>query len=76
MVMQSDEFSFTLFQNDGRVRVWHEPREALDPSCVNPIVQASGGSVMIWACFCWDGQDSVTKCSNKMNANGGSVQPY
>ena len=24
---------------------------------------------MIWACFCWHGQGSVTKCSNKMNCN-------
>ena len=67
-VMWSDESRFTLFQNDGRVRVWQEPHEALDPACVSPTVQASGGSVMIWACFCWHGHGSSTLCSNKMNS--------
>ena len=66
-VMWSDESRFTLFQNDGRVRVWRKPHEALDPACVSPTVQASGGSVMIWACFCWHGHGSATLFSNKMN---------
>ena len=35
-VMWSDESRFTLFQFDGRVRVWREPHEAKDPSCTTP----------------------------------------
>jgi transposase len=68
-VMWSDESRFTLFQNDGRVRVRREPHEALDPSCIAPTVQASGGSVMIWGCFTWSGLGSVTLCSNKMKSH-------
>ena len=68
LVMWSDESRFTLFQNDGRVRVWRQPHKALDPSCVTPTVQASGGSMMIWGCFCWNGHGSAPLCSNKMNS--------
>ena len=50
-VMWSDESRFTLFQNDGCVRVWCEPHEAIDPSCTTLTLQASGGSVMIWVVF-------------------------
>ena len=38
-VVWSDESRFTLFQNDGRVRVWREPHEAMDPSCTTPTLQ-------------------------------------
>ena len=34
----------------------------------SPTVQVSGGSVMIWSCFCWHGHGSATLCSNKMNS--------
>ena len=67
-VMWSDESRFNLFQNDGRVKVWRQPHEALDSSCITPTVQASGGSVMIWGCFCWHGHGSATLCSNKMTS--------
>jgi hypothetical protein len=50
-VMWSDESRFTLFQNDGRVRLMRQPHDAMDPSCIAPTVQASGGSVMIWGYF-------------------------
>ncbi|GBM61599.1 hypothetical protein AVEN_226871-1 [Araneus ventricosus] len=43
-----------------------EGREALHPSCIISTVQASGGSVMIWGCFCWDGFGSATLCINKI----------
>lgn len=65
-IMWSDESRFTLFQHDGRVRVRREPHESLDPSCIVPTVQASGGSVMIWGCFCSAGLGAATLCNNKM----------
>lgn len=67
-VMWSDESRFTLFQSDGRIRVRREPHEAMDPSCMVPTVQASGGSVMLWGCFTWSGLGSATLCSNKMKS--------
>ena len=66
--MWSYKSRFTLFQHDGRVRVRREAHEALDPSCIVPTVQASGGSVMIWGCFYAAGPGSATLCSNKMKA--------
>ena len=67
-IMWSDERPFTLFQHDGRIRVRREAHEALDPSCTVPTVQASGGSVMIWECFCYSELGSATLCSNKMKS--------
>ena len=67
-IMWSDESRFTLFQHDGRVRVRREAHEALDPSCIVPTVQAFGGSMMIWGCFCAAGLGSATLCTNKMKA--------
>ena len=67
-VMWSDESRFTLFQHDGRVRVRREPHEAMDPTCLVPTVHSSGGSVMIWGCFCSSGLGSAALCSNKMKS--------
>ncbi|GBO24965.1 hypothetical protein AVEN_28173-1 [Araneus ventricosus] len=47
-VMWSDESIFSLFQNDGCNRVRKEPRETVDSSY---IVQAYGGSIMIWGFY-------------------------
>ncbi len=43
---------FLLRHSDGRVRIWHEEHESMDPSCLVSTVQAGGG-VMVWGIFSW-----------------------
>ncbi len=40
-----------LRHSDGRVRIWHEEHESMDPSCLVLKVQAGGGGVMVWGIF-------------------------
>ncbi|GFX40068.1 HTH_Tnp_Tc3_2 domain-containing protein [Trichonephila clavipes] len=47
-VVWSDESRFQLNLADGRIRVWRQPHESMDPICQQGTVQADGGSVMIW----------------------------
>ena len=50
----SDESRFLLHHVDGRVCVRHLPGEHMAPGCTMGRRQASGGSVMLWAMFCWE----------------------
>ncbi|GFX99997.1 transposable element Tcb2 transposase [Trichonephila clavipes] len=50
-VAWSDESRFQLNRADGRVRVWRQPHESLDPTCQQRAVQAVGSSVMVWGVF-------------------------
>ena len=52
-VIWGDESQFTLFQSDGRTRVWRLPKEKYDVNCVVPTVKHGGGGVMV-GCFTWD----------------------
>ena len=59
-VMWSDESRFTLFQNDGCIRVWREPHEAMDPSCTTLDPSSIwrqcndlGLFLLVWARFCY-----------------------
>ncbi len=45
-VAWSDASRFMQRQSDGRVRIWPEEHESMDPSCLVSAVQAGGGGVM------------------------------
>ena len=53
--MWSDESPFNILRNDGRVRVWRQPHEAMDPSCLVHTAQGNGGTVKVWGAFSWFG---------------------
>ena len=53
-VAWSDESRFLLHHVDGRVRVRCLPGEEMAPGCTMGRRQAGGGSVMLWAMFCWE----------------------
>jgi len=53
-VARSDESRFLLHHVDGRVRVHRLPGEHMAPGCTMGRRQADGGSVMLWAKFCWE----------------------
>lgn len=50
----SDESRFLLYYVDGCVRVRRLPGEHMAPRCITGRRQAGGGSVMLWAMFCWE----------------------
>ena len=66
--MWFDEYRFTLFQSDGRIRVRREADEVMHPSCLVPTVQACGGSAMIWGCCSWSCLGSATLCPQRMRS--------
>ena len=66
--MWSDESRFTLFHSDGCIRLRRETDEVMYPSCLEPAVQACGGSAMIWSCCSWSGLGSATSCAQKMRS--------
>ena len=53
-VVWSDEAPFPFDHVDGRVFVRHLPGEVMAPGCTVGRRQAGGGSVMLWAMFCWE----------------------
>lgn len=53
-VAWSDESRFLLHHVDGRVRVRRLPGEHMAPGCTMGRRRAGGGSVMLWAMFCWE----------------------
>jgi hypothetical protein len=58
-IVWNDESRFTLFQNDGKIRVWHLQKEKYDIDCFIPTMKHGGGGVMMWWCFsCWVGSFS------------------
>lgn len=50
-VIFADESKFTLWQSDGRVRVWRKVNEQLKKQNLQQTVKHGGGSVMVWGCM-------------------------
>jgi transposase len=53
-VIWSDECSIQLWQASRDRRVRRTPLERFHPDCIAPTVKHGGGSLMVWACFCWN----------------------
>ena len=53
-VVWSDECVIQLWQESRGVVVRRSSKERFHPDCVAPTVKHGGGSIMVWACFCWD----------------------
>ncbi|GFX43804.1 transposable element Tcb2 transposase [Trichonephila clavipes] len=51
--LQSDESQFLLLNADGRLRIWRQAHEAMDPACQVVTVQVHGGSVMVRGVSSW-----------------------
>jgi len=50
-IIWSDESRFNLYENDGRQRVWRQPKEKYDIECLVPTFKHGGGGIMVWGCF-------------------------
>jgi hypothetical protein len=67
-VIWSDESRFTLFQSDGRTRVWRLPKEKYDVDCIVPTVKHGGGGVMVWGCFTWESLGPLVRVEGTVNS--------
>ncbi|KAI5609647.1 hypothetical protein C0J50_5858, partial [Silurus asotus] len=67
-VAWSDESRFLLHHSDGRVRIWRQQHESMDPSCLLSPVQAGGGGVMVWGIFSWHTLGALVPIEHCVNA--------
>ena len=67
-VAWSDESRFLLRHSDGRVRIWRQQHESMDPSCLVSTVQAGGGGVMVWGIFSWHSLGPLVPIEHRCNA--------
>uniref|UniRef100_A0A3B4Z7B4 Transposase Tc1-like domain-containing protein n=1 Tax=Stegastes partitus TaxID=144197 RepID=A0A3B4Z7B4_9TELE len=81
-VAWSDESRFLLRHSDGRVRIWRQQHESMDPSCLVSTVQAGGGGVMVWGIFSWHTLGPLVPIEHRVNATvylsivAGHVHPF
>jgi transposase len=54
-IIFSDESRFTIFQSDGRFKIWREEKKRYDAKNCVPTVKFGGGSVMVWGCIGYNG---------------------
>ncbi|GFT22503.1 uncharacterized protein TNCV_3274631 [Trichonephila clavipes] len=60
-VAWSDKSRFQLNRADGRVRVWRQPHESMDPTYQQGTVQAGGGSAMVWGVGSWHDMEPLIR---------------
>jgi len=53
-VIWSDECKIELWQGSRDRRIRRTSVERFNRDCIAPTVKHGGGSLMVWACFCWD----------------------
>ncbi|MCI4388645.1 hypothetical protein PGIGA_G00088540 [Pangasianodon gigas] len=81
-VAWSDKSHFLLHHMESRVRVHHLPGEEMAPACTMGRMQAGGGSVMLWAMFCWETLgpgihvDSILTHTTYLNIVADQVHPF
>jgi hypothetical protein len=66
-IIFSDESKFNLRYSDGKVSVWRELRAGLKKEHLINTVKFGDGSVMVWACFSFEGIGKIEIISEKMN---------
>ncbi len=67
-VAWSDKSCFLLRYSDGSVRIWRKQHESMDPSCLDSMVQAAGGGVMVWGIFSWHTLGPLVPIEHCLNA--------
>ncbi|MCI4379860.1 hypothetical protein PGIGA_G00233280, partial [Pangasianodon gigas] len=81
-VAWSDKSHFLLHHVEGRVCVHRLPGEEMAPGCTMERTQAGGGSVMLWAMFCWETLgpgihvDAILTHTTYLNIVADQVQPF
>lgn len=66
-VLWSDESKFNLFNSDGKCYVYRPVNERFNPKYTSPTVKFSGGNIMVWGCFSWNGVGPLHRIKGKMD---------
>ena len=66
-VVWSDESRFTMFQNDGKIRVWRLVEEKYNINCLVPTMKHGGEGIMMWGCFSWFGLGPLVRIDGRIN---------
>ncbi|GBN69268.1 Transposable element Tcb2 transposase [Araneus ventricosus] len=64
----SVESRFQLLHADGRLRIWRQAHEAVDPACQVGTVQGHGASIMVWGVFSWQFLGSLVLVPTSLSA--------
>ncbi len=64
----SDEFRFTMFQNDGKIRVWRLVEKKYNVNCLVLTMKHGGEGIMMWGCFLWFGLGPLVRIDGRINS--------
>lgn len=60
---------FLFFSAAGRVYVWRQSNEAVNPDCFLPTVKHKGGSVMVWTAISWTSVGPIVALHGRISSN-------
>ncbi|GBL80384.1 Transposable element Tc1 transposase [Araneus ventricosus] len=66
-VIFADEAKFNIFGSDGRITVWRNLNEELNPKNLLPTVKHGGGGIMVWEFFAASGMGNLIFIENNMD---------
>uniref|UniRef100_A0A3Q2D6V6 Tc1-like transposase DDE domain-containing protein n=1 Tax=Cyprinodon variegatus TaxID=28743 RepID=A0A3Q2D6V6_CYPVA len=67
-VAWSSETRFQLQRSNGRVKIWHEQEESLDPSPLGTQAQPAAMGLTVWGIFSWHKLGSLVSIDDSLNA--------
>ncbi|GFV65302.1 transposable element Tc1 transposase [Trichonephila clavipes] len=67
-VAWSDESRFRLLKPDGRLRIWRQVHETMDPACQVGTVHGPGSLIMVRGVFSWYHLGSLVRGPISLNA--------
>ncbi len=69
-IVFSDESRFNIGFNEGRICVWRQNGEAIDPGNIAQVRRQGSSSVMVWGCITYEGVGELVVVDGNLNAVG------
>ncbi|GFV67797.1 transposable element Tc1 transposase [Trichonephila clavipes] len=63
-----NESRFRLLNSDGRLRIWHQALEAMNPACPVRTIQGCGDSIIVWGICSWPCLGSLVRVPTSLIA--------
>ncbi len=70
IIVFSDESRFNLGFNDGRVHLWRQNGQAMEPENIAQVCRQGSCSVMLWGCITYEGVGELVVVDGNLNAEG------
>lgn len=67
-IIWSDESYFRLFNGDGRIWVWRQPKERFNKDCLIPTHKSGQDGIMVWGCFHKNGLGPLVRLDGRVNS--------